>query len=273
MLTIESALAALTRGIQGPCIIGATGGSGTRVVARIARGGGMYIGTNLNISTDALDFGRYSNRWINSFMSGSRSPETEAEMVEDLMLVLQDHLRSLDPSARVWGWKEPRSAFLLPYFHTHFRELKFLHVVRDGRDMAFSANQNQLTKHGSTMLKESEAHWNAPLQSIALWSRLNLRVADYAERHLAGQYLRIRFEDLCGEPVETIRRIFEFFGLEGDPAHLAHTEVSAPASLGRWRNMDAGTLEAFHRVAAPALVKFGYEVTDTRAAVDHVAIG
>ena len=45
---IESLMTSLTAGIPGPCIIGATGGSGTRVVARIAREGGMYIGTNLN---------------------------------------------------------------------------------------------------------------------------------------------------------------------------------------------------------------------------------
>ena len=51
-------------------MIGATGGSGTRVVGRIVRAGGMYIGTNLNDYQDALDLGGYSDRWINDFVVG-----------------------------------------------------------------------------------------------------------------------------------------------------------------------------------------------------------
>jgi hypothetical protein len=172
--------------------------------------------------------------------------------------VLEDHLQLLDVGARAWGWKEPRSSFLLPFFHAHFPKLKFLHVVRDGRDMAYSANQNQLAKHRSALLEQSEADWAEPLQSIALWSRLNLRVADYAEQHLLGQYARIRFEDLCREPVETIRHIFEFFGLEGDAESLARLEVSSPGSLGRWRHQEPATVEALHRVGGTALRKFGY---------------
>ena len=62
-----------TGGIPGPYIIGGTGGSGTRVFARIVRRGGMFIGTNLNDSEDALDFGEYSDRWINVFLSREAS--------------------------------------------------------------------------------------------------------------------------------------------------------------------------------------------------------
>jgi hypothetical protein len=52
----------------GPCLVGATGGSGTRVFARIVRRAGLFIGTNLNVSEDAVDLGAYSDRWINTFM-------------------------------------------------------------------------------------------------------------------------------------------------------------------------------------------------------------
>ena len=55
-------------------MIGATGGSGTRVVGRIVRAGGMYIGTNLNDYQDALDLGGYSDRWINDFVVGWAAP-------------------------------------------------------------------------------------------------------------------------------------------------------------------------------------------------------
>ena len=43
-------------GVPGPYVIGATGGSGTRVTARIVRAAGVYIGTELNPYEDAVAF-------------------------------------------------------------------------------------------------------------------------------------------------------------------------------------------------------------------------
>jgi hypothetical protein len=247
--------------IPGPNIIGATGGSGTRVVARIVRHGGMFIGTNLNISEDALDFGDYSDRWINVFRAGPASalpPATRAEMTDDLKATLEKHLAPLSPTARAWGWKEPRSIFLLPFFHSQFPALKFLHVIRDGRDMTYSANQNQLLKHGNVLLDGNQAGVSQPLRSIALWSRLNLLTAEYGETVLRTRYLRIRFEDLCSQPGRTILQVFEFFGLTGDVEHIARLEVKPPDSLGRWRTQERDTLLEVHRVGRMALERFGY---------------
>jgi hypothetical protein len=176
----------------------------------------------------------------------------------DLETALTDHLRLLTPEALGWGWKEPRSSFLLPFIHSCFRNLRFLHVVRDGRDMAYSSNQNQLSKHGRTLLRNEETEWPRPLQSMAVWSRHNLRVAEYAEEHLRERYLRIRFEDLCASPVVVIRRVLEFFSLKGDPQELASGEVFPPSSLGRWRDKDRTIQVAFQTVGGSALRRFGY---------------
>lgn len=246
----------------GPHIIGATGGSGTRVVAGIIRHGGMFIGTNLNASGDAIEFGGYSDRWINAFMAGQwRLPpplDTQTEMIQDLNDVLERHLSPLGTAARPWGWKEPRSIYMLPFFHSQFPRLKFLHVVRDGRDMAYSPNQNQLIRHGSTLLGPTEENWSQPWRSIALWGRINLLAADYGETHLRGQYMRIRFEDLCAAPVPTICRVLEFFGLQSDAEDIAGLEVRSPTSIGRWRTQDRKTVAGLHRIGGPALLRFEY---------------
>ena len=248
--------------VPGPNIIGGTGGSGTRVVARIVRHAGMFIGTNLNVSEDALDFGDYSDRWINIFRAGPLSqlpPTTRAEMIDDLQATVDRHLTHLDAHARAWGWKEPRSIFLLPFLASQFSVLKFLHVVRDGRDMAYSANQNQLNKHGHVLLGDRHAGASQPVRSIALWSRLNLSTAEYGETVLRERYLRIRFEDLCHAPAPTILRIFEFFGLAGDVDEIAGLEVKPPSSLGRWRTQASDTLRELHRVGGVALERLGYD--------------
>ena len=121
----------------GPRVIGATGGSGTRVVARIARDAGMYIGSELNAYEDALPFGRFSDRWINDYLraTGDRS-ELEARMIPDLEQTLSEHLAGMPGDAVAWGWKEPRSIYLVELFHRHEPSLRFLHFIRDGRDGA-----------------------------------------------------------------------------------------------------------------------------------------
>lgn len=54
-----------TNGISSPLVIGATGGSGTRVVARICRRAGYDLGKDLNEAEDALPFASFHDRWIN----------------------------------------------------------------------------------------------------------------------------------------------------------------------------------------------------------------
>jgi len=242
----------------GPALVGATGGSGTRVVAQILQTSGAYIGTDLNESRDALGFAQFSDWWVNRFTHArSETPPTvlDAAMLHDLRQVLAAHLADLDEPRR-WGWKEPRSIFLLPFFARHLPSLRFLHVVRDGRDMALSANQNQLRAHGSAVGLRGR---DGPLASITLWSWLNRETARYGQEVLGDRYLRIRFEDLCENPPTVAGELLRFFGLPADPgASLA--EVTPPTTLGRWRAADPSLVLAMEEIAAPELAAFGYEL-------------
>lgn len=243
----------------GPGVIGATGGSGTRVPARIVRAAGMHIGTELNAHEDAVDFGAFSDRWINVWYQsdGAISTETAAAMVDDLEAVVRRHCAGLPHGAR-WGWKEPRSIYLLPFFDEVLPAFRFVHFVRDGRDMAFSNNQNQLIKHGEAVLGSSGRELSKPLRSIALWNHVNVRAADYGESAMGDRYLCLRFEDLCSDPAGTARRLYSFFGLNGDAEEIGRTEVSPPATLGRWMVEKPATVRRLEEVAGPGLSRFGY---------------
>lgn len=245
--------------------MGATGGSGTRVVARFLRRTGLYMGSELNDSEDAWKLGDYSDRWIDTLLrhrESGLSEDVEGAMLEDLSTVLGEHCSPIADEARKWGWKEPRSIYLLPFFHRHLPALRFLHVVRDGRDMALSENQNQLRKHGDAAGIPAELP--PAVRSIALWSWVNLDAKRYGEEQLRDRYLRIRFEDLCGSPVETAGRILDFFGLEGDPS-VAAEEVAAPASLGRWRLESSRAVAELEGVGGEALAALGYQLGATEA--------
>ena len=240
--------------VLGPGVIGATGGSGTRVLARIVQQGGMFVGADRNRSEDALDFAAFSDRWVNAFTSGERPPE----LVAELRALVARQARERATADQAWGWKEPRSIYLLPLLDEELPGVRFLHVVRDGRDMAYSGNQVQLRKHGDAMLGE-DAGASEVVRSISLWNDVNLRAADYGEQTLGPRYLRIRFEDLCLDPVAVVGDIFGFFGLEGDVERISAEEVQVPETLGRWRLQDAVAVAALERQAGAALERFGYQ--------------
>ncbi|MGH3011596.1 MAG: sulfotransferase [Gaiellaceae bacterium] len=245
--------------LPGPSVIGATGGSGTRVVAGIVRTAGLYTGEKLNPYEDAVELGFYSDRWIDGYVQngGEPSQEERAEMEADLRSVLADHLSKVPDDASSWGWKEPRSIYLLRFWNETMPGLRFLHFLRDGRDMAFSENQNQLNWHGHAVLGDDLEKAKTPTRSIALWNRVNLAAADYGERHLGPRYLCVRFEDLCAEPRTTVARIFEFFGLEGD-VEAAAGKVRPPKTLGRWQKRRQKVIDELTETARPALARFGF---------------
>lgn len=226
-------------------------------MARILRQSGLFIGTGLNESEDAWKLGDYSDRWINAYLSHADegSPDTERAMLADLASLLREHCVGLN-AGRPWGWKEPRSIYLLPFFHRHLPAVRFLHVVRDGRDMALSTNQNQLRKYGNSAPIPFDLA--TPARSIALWSWVNLKAAWYGEEHLGDRYLRIRFEDLCARPVEVTVDILSFFGLAGDPA-VARDLVAVPTSLGRWRDESPEMIALLEEHGGRALGELGYE--------------
>lgn len=249
-----------------PCIIGATGGSGTRVVARIVRAGGMFIGSRLPDTEDALPFKDYFDRWVNAYMDQTArwtrsSPRLEALMAEELPGLLRQHSEGMKHGTSAWGWKAPRSIYLLPFWSRLFPGLRFLHVVRDGRDMAFSANQNQVQRHSCSLLDAGEEASSLPVRAMLLWSRLNLMAAEFGETRLGDRYLRVRFEDLCHQPQSIIRQIYGFLGLQGDVERIAAEEVKPPASLGSWRRQSPDVIAELERLGARALQRLGYIAT------------
>jgi Sulfotransferase family len=239
-----------------PSIMGATGGSGTRVVARVARRAGLYIGEHLNPAEDALDIAAYYDRWINPYLWHGHGwgPEVEPEMRAELSDLLPRHRAGANGA---WGWKEPRTLFLISFLAAALPGLRFVHVVRDGRDLAFSKNQNQPRKHAAAFLGTEADDPAAPQNSIELWNAVNIAAADTAQAELSERYLRIRYEDLCADPEPVIAEMLGFLGLQGDPADLAG-EVEPPPTLGRWRQADPELVSELERIAEPALRRFGY---------------
>lgn len=234
-----------------PLVIGGTGGSGTRLVAQIARLAGRYMGDDRSEAEDSRLFAGFDWKWGLRYLQSGSSAAMEQEFEE----VLASHLENR-PDGLSWGWKCPHSYLLIPFLRSQFPRMKFIHVIRDGRDMAFSENQMQALHYGSRLLP----HPNEPqaVGSAAWWSWANLRARD-ASKALGADYLLVRLEDLCANR-DSAAKVLEFCGHENVNHDLPATAalVTRPDSLGRWRSRDPILVRRVEAACSPALWDFGY---------------
>ena len=244
-----------------PVIIGALGGSGTRVFTRIARHAGIFMGSRLNSYEDSEPIIDFYDAWARPYLQvGGCLPDGEQKTAEGKFFnCLEDHLFGLPAHDSLWGVKVPKSILMIRFWRQIFPDAKFIHVIRSGLDMAYSADYNQLHSYGDLVLSQEEQSYSARLKAISYWCRVNLSAASFGETDLGEQYLRIRFEDLCTEPARIVRQIFDFLeASDRSKLSAAIAEVSFPETIGRWRTHPVEEVYEIMRLGRPGLERFRY---------------
>jgi hypothetical protein len=181
-----------------------------------------------------------------------------------------------------WGDKTPRYVTRMRLIADALPEAHFVHVIRDGRDVALSVRDRTVKDYTVERVaqrwkeKVSKARRDAPLLK---------------------HYMELRYEDLVLDTEGSLREISEFVDLPYDDAmlryhekaerrlqemarelpeqgaktrlsverrmatHARTTEPPDPERVTRWRNeMSADDQAAFEGVAGDLLVELGYEV-------------
>ena len=240
-----------------PVIIGGNGHSGTRIFAEIAMHCGYSMGlAGLSYDSDSNDMNirRLMNRWMKPYLLGQDEAQTQK-----MKRQFQFWLRVLIPfrSGR-WGFKNPRSMFLLPFYYELFPDMKFLHVIRDGRDMCFGNPFVSSPTIWSFVSDEEAARLSPEQRMIRFWGESNRRVKIFGESVLGSNYLRVRFEDLCKNTESETRRIIEFIDGPIDELNAMAALVRTPKSIGRWKNFEKDKVAAVLEDGDEYLREFGY---------------
>jgi len=180
-----------------------------------------------------------------------------------------------------WGDKSPSYVRKMRRVASALPEARFVHLVRDGRDVALSQVE---VDFGPDEVSEAAREW---ANGIGKARRQARRL-----RH----YMELRYEDLVADPEPALRRVCEFVELPWDESMLdyhagardrmaevtrdfdrgggpaipaavrasRHTRVAEPPQrerAGRWRaDMSASDREAFEAIGGDLLVELGYEV-------------
>jgi hypothetical protein len=254
---------------QPPKVVFATGGSGTRAIAEVMAEAGVYLGPELNRALDSLVLKPFlkgrsqeylaESQWVEAVERGEPAAEPPAELVSEMRAGLERMHEGIPSADAMWGWKNPRTTNFLPILRALEPEAATAHLIRDGRDMAFSKNQNQLGD-APTLVPDELRDAPIPVQSVALWSRINLAAISYLEAKSPGGHLVIRYEDLCADPATHCEKLLNHLGIPVTDAVLqkARDSVKLSSSAGRWKQADPAELEAVLRAGEPALSRFGY---------------
>jgi hypothetical protein len=190
---------------------------------------------------------------------------TEAELrgrLEDLdelrpTAVLRAFYQALADREGASRWGDGTLAYLrrMVRIRRVLPEARFVHVVRDGRDMVAA--------------RPGEIEPGKVLSAAQRWERRLAGAREDAAE--AGHYLELRYEDLLADPEAPLRRVCELCELGFDEAMLAPPERDAVerelGPVGQWRERlgPQGTA-AFEEVAGDALRRLGHRVGERAAA-------
>jgi hypothetical protein len=166
--------------------------------------------------------------------------------------------------------KTPGYVRELPLLHELFPAARFVHLVRDGRDVCLSA-----LDWDRRTVRRLPTWDTAPVATAALWWRWHVLLGRRAGRRLGdARYHEVRYEALVIDPEGTLRRLCEFLGVRFDLSMLSFHEgrtrfepgISAkrawlPPTTGLrvWGDeMPPEQLEEFEAAAGDALEELGY---------------
>jgi len=165
-----------------------------------------------------------------------------------------------------WGEKTPHNLYYVREILEDFPQAKFLHLTRDGRDVAVEQLRSAF---GPTNIHAA----------AKIWKRTQDALERAREIVPPDQWLEVRYETLAAEPEAEIRRSLEFLGEpfeesvldfhRGDIAqrraqtrdHRPLGEPISPKHVGIYRRyLSVWEQEAFAGVAGDELRAAGYEV-------------
>ena len=255
-----------------PVVVGGVGGSGTRVIAQLLQSLNFDMGSDLNESLDDLSFtalfkrpslwpiqhhlaqlnealdvylasrGHKSTSWTSQAHQHARAAELlkstrqNNEWIETGNLSDREQfLATCDQPKPLWGWKEPNAHIVLPYLMAAMPNMKYIHVIRHGLDMAYSSNQTQLKVWGPLLLGRSVDSKSAD-DSLAYWCAAHERLLKLYKLAVQ-QILILPFERIFTDADSTLTKLCGFLDLPTASTSVqnALSTIQAPDTIGRHR--------------------------------------
>lgn len=119
-----------------------------------------------------------------------------------------------------WGWKDPRTTITYPIWLQVFPNAKFLHIIRNGVDVAISIYRRSLIQQNKIRNRLFPLDFSPETlnfeYSFRLWEKYVNFVYHFSNRIPKGNYYEIRYEDLLAHPEAILRETLNFAKISVD---------------------------------------------------------
>ncbi|MEX2624536.1 MAG: sulfotransferase [Acidimicrobiia bacterium] len=194
---------------------------------------------------------------------------------DESLLSFSDVMRSVYGAQAIrynkskYGDKTPMHVLHMPQLLRLFPEARFVHIIRDGRDVASS--YMSIKEWGPNTLEQAALDW-----------RRRLTIGRRDGRVIGPRsYMEIRYEDLVVDPATVVREVCQFLELDFDevmlryheraqsvigdvrfPVRHQHLRLPPTPQLRDWRrDMPSEAVTKFELLAGGVLAELGYERT------------
>jgi hypothetical protein len=254
--------------VEQPVVLMGRGKSGTRLLSLACGQLGVSLGITPRLPAADIDH-RPFRQAVKAlaqrcFAAGGIEAvdPRDLELFEYRMEQARRRLQRRDPGALAWGWKWPETYLITPIVYAAFPKGRFIHMVRDGRDLAFKRHLTDDMRRplGRTILAHlGVAGQPRHVQAARSWQFQVEAYLRFTQRIPAAQRLELTYEDMCRMPVETVGRIAEFLRLPFTTAAREWVQKNiAPRDLSQYRQAPPELVQEVEALIGDTLVKLGY---------------
>ncbi len=202
-----------------PVVLMGRGHSGTRVLSRVCTALGLNLGASDTLATGDADDQIFTQQIkkvaTNNVATTAPQALQERDLVEFQQAVAGYYERLGRPDQQ-WGWKFPETYLIAPYIAKTFPQARYIHLVRDGRDIAFKrhlTDDPQRTLGWKLLSYCGALHLPHYLQAGISWAFQVDNFDRFRSTVPTGQILDVTFEDLCLHSQQVAHHIGDFFDL------------------------------------------------------------
>jgi hypothetical protein len=173
-----------------------------------------------------------------------------------------------------WAIYDPDSVLHVPSIKSDIPDALFVHIIRDGRDIALS-----LMKMGGFRPFPWSNHSRGLLETALYWEWM-VRAGRRHGRQIPDDYIEIHYEDLVAQPRETLATLSRFLdhdldydriqsrGLgrlrESNSSFLDEGPASMQHPVNRWKErLSALEIAGLEALVGPCLEESGYQLSTT----------
>jgi hypothetical protein len=264
--------------------------SGTRLLVEVLERLGVFMGADQQADSESVAFMLVNEEILHqcgAFWSEPMSAHfmlSQPAAAEQLAASVRDTLAGpLDryAGASGWhrkaagqepfGWKDPRNTFTLPVWKQVFPNLRAIHILRHGVDVAASlarrhakalrAATGEPVPSALTVIRDhalgvlsSRRGWTLA-EALTMWEQYVEKSREESAA-LGKRALEIRYEDLLTEPERVLPAVAEFCGVPAPALDGALRDGLEPRRAFAFRRDPE--LAAFAATAGDVLARYGY---------------